>query len=96
MLKTLLADTDDNAHTVIGIVLGHRLVRGDAKTLTETLLNQRLPCYLGMHFKRIDTVGELFESIPLDYVRQCIEQTAITPFERAALLALLETMEIEQ
>lgn len=100
MNKTILldntADTDDNSHTVIGIVLGHRLVRGDAKTLTETLRAQQIPYPLSLHFKRIDSVGELFESMPLDYVRQCIEQTALSPFERAAMLALLENTEIEQ
>ena len=64
--------------------------------LRETLLGQRIPYPLSLHFKRIDSVGELLEAIPLAYVRQCIEQTAITPLERAALLALLETMEINQ
>ena len=49
-----------------------------------------------MHFKALDIVGELLEATPLAYVRQCIEQTAITPFERAALLALVDTMEINQ
>ena len=38
----------------------------------------------------------MLEAIPLPYVRQCIEQTTITPFERAALLALVETLEINQ
>ena len=64
--------------------------------IEAALLSQRIPYPLSLHFKRIDSVGELLEAIPLAYVRQCIEQTAITPFERAALLALLETMEIEQ
>ena len=64
--------------------------------MVETLLSAPLPQPLAAHFKRIDTVGELFESIPLDYVRQCIEQTALSPFERYAMLALLETTEIEQ
>ena len=64
--------------------------------LEETILAQRLPYPLSMHFKALDTIGELLEAIPLAYVRQCIEQTAITPFERAALLALVETMEINQ
>lgn len=91
------APTADN-HTVIphGIILGHRLVRGDEKTLTETLLSQPLPYPLSTHFKTVDSIGELFESIPLAYVRQCVEQTNITPFERVALLALIETMEINQ
>ena len=64
--------------------------------IEATLLNQRIPYPLNQHFKRIDSVGELLEAIPLAYVRQCIEQTAITPFERAALLALVETMEINR
>ena len=64
--------------------------------LEATILNQRIPYPLSMHFKALDTVGELLEAIPLAYVRQCIEQTAITPFERAALLALLETTEINR
>ena len=64
--------------------------------LEATILNQRPPYPLSMHFKAIDSVGELLEAIPLAYVRQCIEQTAITPFERAALLALIETKEINQ
>ena len=64
--------------------------------LEATILNQRLPYPLSMHFKAIDSVGELLEAIPLAYVRQCIEQTAITPFERASLLALVETMEINK
>ena len=65
--------------------------------MVETaLLSAPLPQPLAAHFKRFDSVGALFESMPLAYVRQCIEQTAITPFERAALLALLETTEIEQ
>ena len=64
--------------------------------LEETILAQRLPYPLSLHFKALDTVGELLEAIPLAYVRQCIEQTAITPFERAALLALVETLEINR
>ena len=64
--------------------------------LEAAILIQRIPYPLSMHFKAIDSVGELIEAIPLAYVRQCIEQTAITPFERAALLALIETLEINQ
>ena len=64
--------------------------------IEATLLGQRIPYPLSMHFKALDSVGELLEAIPLAYVRQCIEQTAITPFERAALLALVDNMEIEQ
>ena len=64
--------------------------------IETALLSAPLPQPLAAHFKRIDTVGELLEAIPLAYVRQCIEQTAITPFERAAMLALLETTEINQ
>ena len=73
--------------------------------MIETLLAAPLPQPLAAHFKRIESVGELLETIPLPYVRQCIEQTAITPFERVALLALfdravmqalVETMEIEK
>lgn len=60
------------------------------------LLSAPLPQPLAAHFKHINSVGELFESMPLYYVRQCIEQTSLTPFERAALLALLETTEINQ
>ena len=62
--------------------------------LENALLSAPLPQPLAAHFKRIDSVGELLEAIPLAYVRQCIEQTAITPLERAALLALVETTEI--
>ena len=64
--------------------------------LEATILSQRIPYPLSLHFKALDSVGELLEAIPLAYVRQCIEQTAITPFERVALLALIETMEIDQ
>ena len=65
--------------------------------LREILLNQPIPYPLNQHFKAYKTVGDLLKGkAPLAYVRQCIEQTAITPFERAALLALLETMEINQ
>lgn len=64
--------------------------------LEATILNQRIPYPLSLHFKALDTIGELLEAIPLAYVRQCIEQTALTPFERAALLALVDTMEINQ
>ena len=65
--------------------------------LRETLLSQRIPYPLSQHFKAFATVGDLLNSkAPRAYVRQCIEQTAITPLERAALLALLETKEIEQ
>lgn len=64
--------------------------------LKVALLSAPLPQPLAAHFKRVDSVGELFESIPLAYARQCIEQTALSPFERAAMLALLETTEIEQ
>ena len=64
--------------------------------LEDTLLSARIPYPLSLHFKALDSVGELLEAIPLAYVRQCIEQTAITPFERAALLALVDNMEIEQ
>ena len=62
--------------------------------LENALFSAPLPQPLAAHFKRIDSVGELLEAIPLAYVRQCIEQTAITPLERAALLALVETTEI--
>ena len=64
--------------------------------LEDTLLSAQIPYPLSSHFIMFDTVGELLEAIPLAYVRQCIEQTALTPFERAALLALVETMEINQ
>ena len=64
--------------------------------LEAVILSQRIPYPLSLHFKAIDSVGELLEAIPLAYVRQCIEQTAITPLERAALLALVDNMEIEQ
>ena len=64
--------------------------------IEAAILSQRIPYPLSLHFKAIDSVGELLEAIPLAYVRQCIEQTAITPLERAALLALVDNMEIEQ
>ena len=64
--------------------------------LEAALLSAPLPQPLAAHFKRIGSVGELLEAIPLAYVRQCIEQTALSPFERAAMLALLDNMEIEQ
>lgn len=64
--------------------------------LKTALLSAPLPQPLAAHFKRLDSVGELLEAIPLAYARQCIEQTALSPFERAAMLALLETMEIEK
>ena len=64
--------------------------------IEAALLSAPLPQPLAAHFKRIGSVGELLEAIPLAYVRQCIEQTAITPFERAAMLALVDNMEIEQ
>ena len=64
--------------------------------LEATILSQRIPYPLNQHFKALDTVGELLEAIPLTYVRQCIEQTAITPLERAVLLALVDTMEINR
>ena len=64
--------------------------------IEATILRQRIPYPLSMHFKMIDSIGELLEAIPLPYVRQCIEQTALTPFERAAMLALVETLEINQ
>ena len=64
--------------------------------IEAAILSQRIPYPLSLHFKALDSVGELLEAIPLAYVRQCIEQTAITPLERAALLALVDNMEIEQ
>ena len=64
--------------------------------LEAVILSQRIPYPLSLHFKAIDSVGELLEAIPLAYVRQCIEQTAITPLERAALLALIDNMEINR
>ena len=64
--------------------------------IKTAILSAPLPQPLSAHFKRFESVGELLESIPLAYARQCIEQTALTPFERAALLALLETTEIEE
>ena len=65
--------------------------------LEAILLGQQIPYPLNQHFKACVTVGDLLNSkAPRAYVRQCIEQTAITPFERVALLALVETMEINQ
>ena len=64
--------------------------------LKTALLSAPLPQPLAAHFKRIESVGELLETIPPAYVRQCIEQTALSPFERYAMLTLLETTEIEQ
>ena len=64
--------------------------------LETALLSAPLHQPLAAHFKRIGSVGELLEAIPLAYARQCIEQTALSPFERSAMLALIETMEIEQ
>ena len=64
--------------------------------LESILLSQKLPYPLSTHFKMFDSVGELLEATPLSYVRQCVNQVALTPFERAALLALIETMEINQ
>ena len=64
--------------------------------IEDALLSARIPFPLSLHFKALESVGELLEAIPLHYVRQCIEQTAITPFERAAMRALIETLEINQ
>ena len=66
--------------------------------LEAALLGQRLPYPLGQHFKACETVGDLLNGkAPPRLCRvQCIQQTAITPFERVALLALVETMEINQ
>ena len=65
--------------------------------IEAVILSQRIPYPLSQHFKAFATVGDLLKSKPpRAYVRQCIEQTAITPFERAAMLALLETTEIEK
>ena len=65
--------------------------------LEAAILSQRIPYPLSLHFKALDTVGDLLNSkAPRAYVRQCIEQTAITPFERVALLALIETTEINR
>ena len=64
--------------------------------IEAALLSQRIPYPLSQHFKMIDSIGELLEAIPLPYVRQCIEQTALSPLERAALLALVDNMEINQ
>lgn len=64
--------------------------------IKSILLAQPLPYPLPTHFKRVDSIGELLESMPLAYVRQCIEQMSFTPFERVALLALLDTVEINQ
>ena len=62
--------------------------------LEATILNQQIPYPLSQHFKAYTTVGDLLNGkAPRAYVRQCIEQTALTPLERAALLALLETTE---
>lgn len=66
----------------------------EVQPLTDTLLGQPLPYPLCLHFKAVDSIGELFETMPLAYVRQCIEQMPFSPFERAAMLALLETVEI--
>ena len=64
--------------------------------LESILLSQKLPYPLSTHFKMVDTIGELLEAMPLSYVRQCVDQVALTPFERAALLALLDNVEINQ
>ena len=64
--------------------------------IEAALLSAPLPQPLAAHFKRIGSVGELLEAIPLAYVRQCVEQTALSPFERAAMLALVDNMEIEK
>ena len=64
--------------------------------IEAALLSAPLPQPLAAHFKRIGSVGELLEAIPLAYTRQCIEQTALSPFERAAMLALVDNMEIEK
>ena len=65
--------------------------------IEAALLSQRIPYPLSQHFKAFATVGDLLNSkAPRAYVRQCIEQTAITPLERAALLALIETTEINR
>lgn len=67
------------------------------KNIEATIFSQRIPYPLNQHFKACNTVGDLLNSkAPRAYVRQCIEQTALTPFERAVLLALVETMEINQ
>ena len=64
--------------------------------IENVLLSAKIPYPLSSHFIMFDSVGELLAAIPLPYVRLCIEQTAITPFERAALLAIVETLEINQ
>lgn len=65
--------------------------------LRVALLGQRIPHPLNQHFKACNTIGDLLNSkAPRAYVRQCIGQTAITLMERSALLALVDTMEIEQ
>ena len=65
--------------------------------IETVILSQRIPYPLNQHFKAYATVGDLLNGkAPRAYVRQCIEQTAITPLERAALLALIETTEINK
>lgn len=77
--------TDDEAAAILATLLPVP----EAQPLTDTLLSQPLPYPLSTHFKMVDSIGELFESMPLAYVRQCIEQMPFTPFERATMLALL-------
>ena len=62
----------------------------------RVFLQLPLPKPLAVHFKTVDTVGQLFESMPLGYVRQCIEQTALSPFERRAMLLLLNCWELSE
>ena len=64
--------------------------------IEAALLSQRIPYPLSQHFKAFNSVGALLAKAPRAYVRKCIEQTALSPFERAALLALVDNTEINQ
>ena len=58
-------------------------------SLFELLAAQPLPASLAQHFKRVDSILELFESMPHGYILQCIQEVSLTPLERAALGCLL-------
>lgn len=58
-------------------------------SLFDLLAAQPLPSSLAGHFKRVGSILELFESIPHDYVLQCIREVSLTPLERSALGCLL-------
>ena len=95
--KNIYADDEGNQQVLYSSQVQHldSVYTIVPRSLLDVMLNQPLPYPLASHFKACSNILELFETPATVYVKQCIDQVSLTPFERVTLLALFDAYLLE-